>query len=253
MIRIKTADEIKKLQAAGRIVALVFDALKSFIRPGISTLDIDRLAEEIIRREGAVPSFLNYGSPPFPASVCASVNDEIVHGIPSAERILVQGDIISIDIGAKLDGYHGDAARTYAVGDISPDAQKLIDVTRECFWKAFAFAKEGYRIGDISSAVQTHAEANGYGVVRELIGHGVGRDLHEEPDVPNFGKAGHGVRLVDGMVIAVEPMINMGTRKIKMMDDQWTVVTADRKFSAHYENTIAITKEGPLIMTTLDL
>ena len=253
MIRIKTADEIKKMQKAGRIVALVYDALKSYIKPGISTLDIDRIAEKIIRDEGAVPSFLNYGTPPFPASICTSVNDEIVHGIPSAERILTDGDIISVDIGAKLDGYHGDAARTFAVGNISAEAQRLINVTQECFWKAFEFAREGCRIGDISSAVQIHAEANGYGVVRELIGHGIGRDLHEEPDVPNFGKAGHGVRIVPGMVIAVEPMINMGTRKIAMLEDQWTVVTADGKLSAHYENTIVITKDGPFITTALDL
>ena len=253
MIHIKTVDEIKKMQNAGRIVAMVYGALKGFIQPGITTLDIDRLAEEIIRKEGAIPSFLNYGSPPFPRSVCTSVNDEIVHGIPSADRILVDGDIVSVDIGAKLNGYHGDGARTFAVGNISPDAQRLIDVTKECFWKAFPFAREGCRLGDISSAVQTHAEENGYSVVRELVGHGIGRDLHEEPNVPNFKEKGQGVRLVNGMVLAVEPMINMGTRKIAYSKDQWTIVTADGNLSAHYENTIAITADGPLITTTLDL
>lgn len=252
MVSLKTTDEIKKLKCAGRIVALVFEAVADIIKPGISTWEIDQVAERIIRGEGATPSFLHYGHPPFPASTCISINEEVVHGIPSRDRILVEGDIVSLDVGAFLDGYHGDAARTYAVGRISPEKAALIRVTEECFTKAFEAAVPGNRIGDVSFAVQQHAEAFGYGVVRELTGHGIGTRLHEEPDVPNFGRKGHGMRIAPGLVIAVEPMINMGTHKVRVLDDEWTIVTADRLPSAHYENTIAITADGPVITTKVD-
>jgi len=253
MVYLKTPEEIRKMQKAGRVVALAHEAIEALIRPGISTKSIDELAEKIIRAEGAEPSFLHYGTPPFPASVCTSVNEAVVHGIPSSEYILQEGDIVSVDIGAKLDGFHGDMARTFGVGKVDENVQKLIKVTEECFWKGFSKALVGNRIGDISLSVSEHAEAHGYGVVRELVGHGIGRNLHEEPDVPNFGKGARGMRLVPGLVIAVEPMINMGNREIETKSDRWTIVTKDRKPSAHYENTIAITEDGPLILTKVDL
>ena len=252
MVLLKTEDEIRKMQKAGRIVALVFEALSDVIRPGVSTYEIDRIAEKVIRGEGAVPSFLHYGTPPFPGSICASINEEVVHGIPDRKRILKEGDIISVDVGAVLDGFHGDAARTYPVGIISREAADLIRVTEECFWKGFDKAIAGNRIGDVSYAVMKHAEELGYGVVRELTGHGIGRHLHEDPDVPNYGKPGHGPRIVPGLVIAVEPMINMGTREVTLLSDEWTVATRDRLPSAHYENTIAVTENGPVITTKVD-
>ncbi len=252
MVLLKTEDEIRKMQKAGRIVALVFEALSDVIRPGVSTYEIDRIAEKVIRGEGAVPSFLHYGTPPFPGSICASINEEVVHGIPDRKRILKEGDIISVDVGAVLDGFHGDAARTYPVGTISREAADLIRVTEECFWKGFDKAIAGNRIGDVSYAVMKHAEEHGYGVVRELTGHGIGRHLHEDPDVPNYGKPGHGPRIVPGLVIAVEPMINMGTREVTLLSDEWTVATRDRLPSAHYENTIAVTENGPVITTKVD-
>lgn len=249
MISLKSPDEIIKMQRAGRVVALMFEALHEMIRPGISTYDLDQKAWSVIKENHALPSFYKYGDPPFPASICTSINCEVVHGIPSRTRILKEGDIISVDAGAVVDGFHGDAARTYAVGKISPEAEQLIRVTEECFWIGFEKAIIGNRLGDISSAIEAHALSYGYGVVRELTGHGIGRHLHEDPDVPNYGKAGHGLRLVDGLVIAVEPMINMGTREIAMLDDEWTFVSRDRKYSSHYENTIAITPNGPVILT----
>ena len=252
MVLLKTEDEIRKMQKAGRIVALVFEELSDIIRPGVSTYEIDRIAEKVIRGEGAVPSFLHYGTPPFPGSICASINEEVVHGIPDRKRILKEGDIISVDVGAVLDGFHGDAARTYPVGTISREVADLVRVTEECFWKGFDKAIAGNRIGDVSYAVMKHAEAHGYGVVRELTGHGIGRHLHEDPDVPNYGKPGHGPRIVPGLVIAVEPMINMGTREVMMLPDEWTIATRDRLPSAHYENTIAITENGPVITTKVD-
>jgi len=253
MVQLKTPAEIVKMQKAGRVVALVFEALADIIKPGVSTFELDQKAEQVIRGEGAVPSFLNYGKPPFPGSICASINREVVHGIPSHSRILREGDIISIDVGAELDGFHGDAARTYAVGQISAEAAQLIKVTEECFWIGFEQAQIGNRIGDVSSAIARHAESFGYGVVRELTGHGIGRRLHEDPDVPNYGKKGHGLRISPGLVIAVEPMINLGTREIEVLDDQWTIVTADGMQSSHYENTIAITQDGPIITTKVNL
>lgn len=251
MLQLKSTAEIAKIAAAGKIVAEVLSELGRMVCPGISTFDLDTAAREIIIRSGAKPSFLGYGQPPFPASICTSIDDEIVHGIPSRQRILKSGTLISIDVGACLDGFHADAARTFAVGEIDDKRARLMQVTEECFWKAFAKAQSGARLGDLSFAVQQHAEANGYGVVRELTGHGIGRQLHESPDLPNYGKPGHGMRLETGLVIAMEPMINQGTRRIVMLDDGWTIVTADGKPSSHYENTFAITAEGPVILTAL--
>jgi len=253
MVQLKTSAEIEKMQKAGRVVALVFEALSDLIKPGVSTFELDRKAEQVIRGEGAVPSFLGYGTPPFPASICVSINQEIVHGIPSHSRILKEGDIVSVDVGAELDGFHGDAARTFPVGEISPEVAQLVKVTEECFWIGFEKSQIGNRIGDISSAIAQHAESFGYGVVRELTGHGIGRHMHEDPDVPNYGKKGHGLRITAGLVIAIEPMINLGTRNIEVLDDEWTIVTADGRQSSHYENTIAITPNGPIITTKVDV
>lgn len=251
MIKIKTAEEMNSIKQAGRIVALVLDDMKTFVRPGISTMDIDRRVEEIIRGEGATPSFLNYGSPPFPASACVSVNDEVVHGIPSETRILEEGDIVSVDVGAYLDGWHGDAARTYPVGEISEEAMALIRNTRASFWAGFEMAKVGNRLGDISHAIEMVAREHNYGVVKELTGHGIGRNLHEDPQIPNYGRAGHGPRLQAGMVLAVEPMLNLGTAQVNLLSDDWTIATRDGKYSAHYENIIGITEDGPVILTAL--
>jgi methionyl aminopeptidase len=252
MVRLKTSAEIEKMKKAGRVVALVLQAIEKSVRPGISTGELDAIAGNLIREQGAVPSFLNYGNPPFPASICASVNDEVVHGIPSKGRLLHEGDIVSIDVGAILNGFHADAARTFAVGEISEEAKKLIRVTEECFWKGLEQAQAGKRIGDVSSAIQQHAEKNGFGVVRQLVGHGIGEHLHEDPDVPNFGRSGHGLRILPGLVIAVEPMINQGTCDIRLREDQWTISTADGLNSAHYENTFAITENGNIITTIID-
>lgn len=251
MVRLKTQTEIKKMQAAGRIVALVLNAVEKAVKPGVTTWELDRIAEDLIRQNGATPSFLNYGTPPFPASICASVNDEVVHGIPSKSRVLNEGDIVSIDVGACLDGFHGDAARTFAVGEISEENKRLIRITEECFWKGLEQAKPGNRIGDVSAAIQKHAESHGLGVVRQLVGHGIGEHLHEDPDVPNFGREGHGPRISEGLVIAVEPMINAGGADIRMLPDHWTIATADGKNSGHYENTFAITENGPVITTLI--
>jgi methionyl aminopeptidase len=251
ILTLRSDAEIVKLREAGRIVARVLDHLMKLIAPGVSTLDLDREAERLIREAGATPSFLGYGDPPFPGSICASINEEVVHGIPSAKRILREGEIISIDVGACMDGYHGDAARTFPVGRVSAAVAKLVETTEKCFWDGFAKATVSNRIGDISAAVQQTAERNGYGVVRELTGHGVGRNLHEAPDLPNYGQTGHGNRLEPGMVLALEPMINLGSRRIRVLDDGWTIVTVDHQPSAHYENTLVVTREGPLILTAL--
>jgi methionyl aminopeptidase len=252
MIKIKTTEDVRKMQKAGSIVADVLSMIEEYIKPGLSTWDLDQAAEKLIRKSGAVPSFKGYGNPPFPGSVCASIDHEVVHGIPSKNRIIEEGMLVSIDVGAYIDGFHGDAARTFAVGQVSQDKLDLLRVTEECFWKGLELARPGNRLGDLSAAVQKHAEDHGYGVVRELTGHGIGRDLHEDPDLPNYGRAGHGVRLEAGMVLAMEPMINLGTRRIALEADGWTIVTADGKPSSHYENTFAITEDGPLILTKRD-
>lgn len=248
MIILKSSQEIEKIKEAGKIVAEALALAGEIIQPGMTTFEINEKIEKVITGHGARPSFKNYNG--FPAASCISPNCVVVHGIPSKQTVLRDGDIVSVDVGAYLNGYHADAARTYPVGDISPEAQKLIDVTKECFFRGMAQAIPGNRLGDIGFAVQSYAEENGYGVVRELVGHGVGKNLHEEPDVPNFGNQGRGQRLNSGMVIAIEPMINMGCKEVEFdRKDGWTVRTLDRALSAHYENTIAITPNGPVIMT----
>lgn len=248
MIELKTPKQIGLMREAGRIVAEVLELMKEVVKPGVTTLELDRIAEDYIRKQRAIPTFKGYGG--FPASICASVNEEIVHGIPS-ERVLLEGDIISIDCGATLHGYVGDAARTYAVGKISDGKARLIKITEESFWAGMQFAKAGYKLGDISHAIQAHAEKNGYSVVRDLVGHGIGRNMHEEPNVPNYGHKGKGMLLKEGLTIAVEPMINMGHHSMKTLSDGWTCITRDKLPSAHYENTIAITKGEVLILTRI--
>jgi len=235
------------MREAGKILAQVHDELEQFIRPGISTKDIDKKGEELIRSFGCIPSFLNYNG--YPASICVSINEEVVHGIPTPKRILKEGDIVSLDAGVIYNGYHSDAARTHAVGEISDEARKLIDVTKNSFFEGMKYAKEGNHLYDISKAIQDYAESFGYGVVRKLVGHGIGKNLHEEPQVPNFKMQGRGIRLQAGMTLAVEPMINIGTYDVKFLRDKWTAVTTDGSLSAHYENTIVITKGEPEILS----
>ncbi len=249
MVIIKTKDEIEKMKQAGAITAIALQEACRSVAPGVTTADIDAVFRNAVKAYGARPSFLNlYG---FPGAACISVNNEVIHGIPSKKRVLKEGDIVSIDAGACYEGFHGDSARTVAVGKISAEAEKLIRVTEECFCKALEKAVVGGRLGDIGAAVEAHAKANGYQPVRDFIGHGIGRDVHEAPDVPNFGVAGRGLRLMAGMTIAIEPMINEGTYKVLSQPDGWTVLTADGKLSAHYENTIAITEDGPIILTAV--
>lgn len=249
-VTIKSAQELELMREAGKILAKVHQTLEDSLKEGMSTLEIDKLGEEIIRSYGCEPSFLNYMG--YPASVCVSVNDEVVHGIPSAERIIVNGDIVSLDIGVIYKGYHSDAARTHGVGEISPDAQRLIDVTRESFFQGMEYATAGRHLHEISRAIGDYASGLGYGVVRDLVGHGIGSHLHEEPEVPNFRKLTRGIKLREGMTLAVEPMINIGTPNVVWMDDEWTVVTEDESLSAHYENTIIITNGKPEILTLTD-
>lgn len=248
MIKLKSKEEIHIMREAGKIVAETHELLKSAIIPGVSTLELDTIAEENIRKYNAVPSFKGYGG--FKGSICASINNEVVHGIPG-NKIVKEGDIISIDIGAYYKGYHGDSAKTHAVGVISEDNRKLIEVTRQSFYEGIKFAKIGYRLSDISHAIQTHVEKNGFSVVRDLVGHGVGTHLHEPPDVPNYGKPGKGPKLKAGMVLAIEPMVNMGKFNVKCKPDGWTIVTIDGKNSAHYEHTIVITENEPILLTSL--
>lgn len=246
MITIKNDLEIDLMRKAGEIVGKTLNLLEQNIRPGITTAELDRIAEEFITKHGAKPSFKGlYG---FPASVCISVNNTVVHGIPG-NYILRDGDIVSVDCGACIGGFHGDAARTFPVGNASEQAIKLIKVTEECFFEGIKKAKVGNRLSDISHEIQQYAESQGFSVVRDFIGHGIGRDVHESPDVPNFGKPGKGPKLVAGMALAIEPMINEGKHQVKSLSDGWTVVTADGKLSAHYENTIAILPDGPEILT----
>ncbi len=248
MIVIKSKKEIELMREAGKIVAETHELLKEAITPGISTLELDKIAEENIRKYNAIPSFKGYGG--FPGSICASINEQVVHGIPG-NQIVKEGDIISIDIGAYYKGYHADAAKTHGVGIISEEDRKLIEVTKESFYEGIKFAKLGYRLSDISHSIQAHVEKHGFSVVRDLVGHGVGTELHEDPQVPNYGPPGKGPRLREGMVIAIEPMINIGSYYVKTLSDGWTIVTIDGKKSAHYEHTIAITEDEPLILTKL--
>ncbi|HHT7239230.1 TPA: type I methionyl aminopeptidase [Bacillus cereus] len=248
MIICKTPREIDIMREAGRIVALTHQELKQHITPGITTKELDQIAEKTIQKYGATPSFKGYNG--FPGSICASVNEELVHGIPG-KRKLKEGDIISIDIGAKYNGYHGDSAWTYPVGNISESVQKLLDVTEKSLYLGLEQVKPGERLSNISHAVQTHAEENGFSIVREYVGHGIGQDLHEDPQIPHYGPPNRGPRLKPGMVICVEPMVNQGRRYVKTLSDDWTVVTVDGKWCAHFEHTIALTEAGYEILTTL--
>ncbi|USK39169.1 type I methionyl aminopeptidase [Cytobacillus firmus] len=246
MIICKTPRELKIMREAGRIVALTHQELKKHIAPGITTRELDVIADRFIRKHDAIPSFKGYNG--FRGSICASVNDELVHGIPGG-RVLNDGDIISIDIGAKYNGYHGDSAWTYAVGQIDEESGRLMDVTEESLYKGLEEAKPGERLSNISHAIQTYAESNGFSIVREYVGHGVGQDLHEDPQIPHYGPPNRGPRLKPGMVLAIEPMVNAGSRYVKTLTDNWTVVTVDGKRCAHYEHTIAITESGYEILT----
>lgn len=247
MIVLKTARELTLMREACRISAGALRVAGEAVKPGVSTWEIDQIAYKYIKSQGAEPNFLGlYG---FPATACISINDEVIHGIPSKSRIIKAGDIVSIDLGAKINGFNGDNAATFACGKISEEAQKLMDTTRESLYEAIKFAVVGNKIGDIASAVQIYCEEKGYGIVREYTGHGVGKELHEDPSVPNYGKAGRGVRLVAGMTLAIEPMINQGTAAVKVLPDGWTVKTRDGKLSAHFEHTVAITADGPVILT----
>ena len=246
MILIKNDLEISFMRKAGRIVGETLNLLERNIRPGITTAELDRIAEEFITKQGAKPSFKGlYG---FPASVCISVNTTVVHGIPG-DYTLKEGDIISVDCGAFIDGFHGDAARTFPVGKVSEEARKLIEVTENSFFRGIKKAQVGNRLTDISNEIQQYVEAQGFSIVRDFVGHGIGRDVHESPNVPNFGKPGKGPKLVEGMALAIEPMINIGKHNVKTLSDGWTVVTADGSLAAHYENTIAILPDGPEILT----
>ena len=246
-VTIKTAREIELMREAGRLLEKVHNELAEFIRPGISTLYIDRYGEKLIRSLGCTPNFLNYNG--YPASICVSVNDEVVHGIPKKNRILQEGDIVSLDAGLIYKGYHSDAARTHAVGEISPEARQLIDVTRQSFFEGIKYAKAGNHLHDISAAIGNYAQQFGYGVVRDLVGHGIGTHLHEDPQIPNFPQKRRGIRLIPGMTLAIEPMINQGRADVAWLDDDWTVVTQDGSLSAHYENTVLITEGEPEILT----
>lgn len=246
-VTIKSAREIELMKEAGRILAKVHEELGKEIKPGMSTKDIDVLGEKMIRDFECIPSFLNYNG--YPASICVSVNDEVVHGIPSAKRILKDGDIVSLDAGVIYKGYHSDAARTVAVGEISSDAAKLIEVTKQSFFEGIKFAREGYHLHDISNAIDAYVRPFRYGIVRDLVGHGIGQALHEDPQIPNFRQIRKGILLRAGMTLAIEPMINMGSYKVAWLDDDWTVVSQDYSLSAHYENTVLITEGEPEILT----
>jgi len=246
MIELKNASQFDRMRTAGRIVGETLALMRELAKPGITTLELDRRAEEYIRSQGAIPAFKGYSG--FPATLCTSVNEQVVHGIPGL-RNLESGDIISIDCGAVIDGYFGDAAITLPIGEVSEDLQKLLRVTEEALMLGIEQAKSGNRLYDVSHAVQTHVEANGFSIVRDYVGHGIGRAMHEDPQIPNFGKPGRGPRLEVGMALAIEPMVNMGTYEVQTLKDHWTVVTKDSRPSAHFENTVAITENGPEILT----
>ena len=247
MIIVKSTKEIELMTVACRITGEVLQLVGEHVKPGVTTKELDEIAEKYIRKNGATPTFKGYAG--FPASICASVNHQVIHGIPNRGTVLQEGDIISVDVGACYKGYNGDAARTFGVGNISSEAQRLIDVTKQSFFEGVKFCYENARVSDISHAVQTCAESAGYGVVRDFVGHGVGAELHESPEIPNFGKPGRGARLIAGMTLAIEPMINMGDYRVKTLSDGWTVETLDGCLSAHYENTVLITKGEPRLLT----
>lgn len=246
-VTIKSEHEIELMREAGRILAIVHDEMAKIIRPGISTMDINRKGEEVIRSYDCIPSFLHYNG--YPASICISVNDEVVHGIPDKKRILQEGDIVSLDAGVIYKGYHSDSARTHAVGQISQEDQRLIDITKQSFFEGIKYAKAGNHLFEISKAIQDFVEANGYSVVRDLVGHGIGKNLHEEPQVPNFKPIGRGMKLRPGMTLAIEPMVNAGDYEVWVLEDDWTVVTQDSLKSAHYENTVLITEGEPELLS----
>ena len=248
-VTIKSEGQIELMREAGRLLAIMHEELHKAIKPGMTTMEIDRLGETIIRDFKCIPNFKNYNG--YPASICVSVNNEVVHGIPSKKHFLKEGDIVSMDAGLIYKGMHSDAARTWAVGEISPQARRLIDVTQQSFFEGIKLAKEGNHLYEISGAIQDYVEANGYSVVRDLVGHGIGTKLHEDPQIPNFRQRGRGLRLQAGMTLAIEPMVNAGRWEVEWMDDDWTVVTKDGSLSAHYENTVLITKDGCEILTLL--
>ena len=250
MIKLKNAAQIALMKKAGRITGEALMVARDNIKPGVTTKHLDDLIRRYIEKCGARPSFLGYGG--FPGSACISINEQVIHGIPSSKIVLQEGDIVKVDVGAYINGFHGDAARTFAVGKISEEAEKLIRVTEECFWKGIEQFTIGNRLGDVGSAIENTAVNAGYSVVKKYIGHGVGQNLHESPDVPNYGTAGRGQRICAGMTVAVEPMVCVGTGNVLELSDGWTVVTADSKLSAHYENTIAVTEEGVLVLTKYD-
>jgi methionyl aminopeptidase len=248
MIILKSLPEIEKMRKSNAIVAAILEELREKIRPGVKTIELDRLSEDLALKKGARPAFKGYRG--YPYSLCTSVNSEVVHGMPS-ERELKEGDIVSLDFGILNDGYYGDAAVTVPVGEITPGARKLLKITEEALYRGIAEVKAGNRIGDISAAIQGHVEAAGYSVVRDLVGHGIGKSLHEDPQVPNYGSGGRGIELKPGMVFAIEPMVNEGTYRVEILRDGWTVVTADGKLSAHFEHSVAITENGPVILSRI--
>lgn len=256
MVTIKSKQEIEKMREACRVAALTQKAVEKAIRPGISTWELDKIAENTMRANGAIPAEKGYpsgekGIPPFPGSICASVNDEVIHGIPSKRVILKEGDIISVDLVALKDGFNGDCARTYVVGNIDKETKRLIDVTKQAFFEGIKYAKKGNRLGDICHAIGEYVEKNGFSVVKEFQGHGIGRSMHEDPGIPNYGKAGRGIRLEPGMTLAIEPMVIYGKDGILELDDGWTIITEDGSNAAHYENTILITENEPEVLTML--
>ncbi len=256
MVTIKSKKEIEAMRQACKVVALTYKELERKIKPGMSTWELDQIAEKVIRENGAIPAEKGYdigikGVPPYPAATCISVNDEIIHGIPSKKKIIQDGDIVSVDLVALKNGFNGDAARTFLVGNVSKEARRLVEITKQAFFEGIKFAKPGYRIGDISHRIGEFVKENGYSVVREFQGHGIGRQMHEDPGIPNFGKPGKGLRLEPGMTLAIEPMVIQGREEIVELEDGWTIVTEDGSLSAHYENTILITEKEPEILTIL--
>lgn len=249
MITIKSSKEIMLMEKAGKAVGEVLELVGSIISPGMTTLDIDKIVEEEIRKRDMIPAFKGYNG--FPASACISINEEVVHGIPSNKKIISDKDIVSVDVGTIYKGYFGDAARTFSVGKISKEAEKLIEVTKNSFYEGLKYCKVGYRLSDISHAIQKHIEDNGCFVVKDFVGHGIGKNMHEDPQIPNYGKPGRGIRLAAGMVFAIEPMVNLGTEDVEVLLDNWTVVTTDGSLSAHYEHTVVLTDDEPIILTKI--
>ena len=251
MISIKNSEQLKLMRLAGRITAEALAVAEEAIRPGMTTKELDNKIKRYIEKCGATPTFLGYNG--FPGSACISINDEVIHGIPSDKVIIKEGDIVKVDVGARFRGYNGDSARTFAVGKVSDEALRLISVTKQSFYEAMKVARPGNRVGDLGFAVENFVISNGFSVVRDYVGHGVGKDLHEEPEIPNFGRAGRGVRLYPGMTLAIEPMVNYGSHGVRVLKDGWTVVTEDGKLSAHYENSILITENDPIILTDVNV